>query len=68
MGRAGIEPATLGLKGGGWDLGRSRPSWKTSDFAPISAVRSRLISVELVAPLLPPGCAYDRSRYRVKQP
>ncbi len=37
MGRAGIEPATLGLRGGGWDLGRSRSSWETSDFEPISA-------------------------------
>ena len=45
---------TLGLKGGRWDLGRSRSSWKTSDFEPILTGRSRWISVELVAPLLPP--------------
>ena len=53
MGRAGFEPATLGLRGGRWDLGRSRSSWKTSAFEPITAVRSRWISVELVAPVLP---------------
>jgi hypothetical protein len=32
MGRAGIEPATLGLRGDRRDLGRSRSSWKTSTF------------------------------------
>jgi hypothetical protein len=54
MGRTGFEPVTLGLRGGRWDLGRSRPSWKTSEFEPVSVARSRLISVGLVAPLLPP--------------
>src|SRR5450756_1684897 len=53
MGRAGIEPATLGLKGGCWGLGESRSSWKAGDFDPISAVRSRRVSVGLVAPMLP---------------
>jgi hypothetical protein len=55
MGREGFEPSALGLRGVCWDLGRSRPSWKTSDFERISAIRSRRISVELVAPVLPPA-------------
>ena len=56
MCRAGFEPATLGLRGDRWDLGRSRSSWKTSAFERITATRSRWISVGLVAPLLPQQC------------
>ncbi len=53
FGRVGFEPTTLGLRGGRRDLRRSRPSWKTSDFEPISAERSPRIPVEPFAPLLP---------------
>src|SRR5664279_6659254 len=53
----GLEPATLGLRGGRWDLGWSRSSWKTSDLEPISGVGPRWTSVDLVAPLLPPRWA-----------
>ena len=50
VGRTGLEPATLGLKGDRRDLGRSRSSWKTSTFERSRIARSRSISVELVAP------------------
>lgn len=55
------------LQGDRCDLRISRSSWKTSDYEPISVARSWLISVELVAPMLPLGCAYDMSRCCIKQ-
>ena len=62
MGRTGFEPVNLGLIGGPSYLGLSRSSWKTRDFGPISIVRSRWISVELVARLLPPKSLGARTR------
>lgn len=61
MGREGFEPSALGLTGDRWDISRSRPSWKTSDFERISAIRFRRISVELVAPALPPALGAIRA-------
>jgi hypothetical protein len=58
MGRAGIEPATLGLKAPVRGLGASRvvsrfppDEW---DLRPIAAPASRVVSARLVATLLPP--------------
>ena len=56
---------TLGLKGGRWDLGRSRSSWKTSDFEPFKAVRSRWVSVGLGCPIVAPTVGVIRAELAV---
>jgi hypothetical protein len=57
MGRAGIEPATLGLSGAAGGFGRPRSCWKIAHFRPLSALRSSAGFGQLGCPGVAPGGA-----------
>jgi hypothetical protein len=55
VGRAGIEPATLGLRGGCGDLGRLRFAWSNAAFGDLEQFRVSVDFGGLCCPRVVPG-------------